>query len=97
MLVSLRCADNLEWQRIETRQPAEKPKLVGAAQAASYQGIQFGDTDTPRCEHCALLWGNRMVVVGGYSTCSPKMNGKCFLPHVVILMFWCSFWFVNLC
>eukprot|EP00466_Bigelowiella_natans_P008366 jgi/Bigna1/78717/fgenesh1_pg.56_\ len=61
--------------------PETKKKL------RSFEGIPSPSWKTPRCDHGAILLGDEMIVVGGFTTSNPNLNviDSSFLNDVQIL------------
>jgi len=70
--------DSMAWEipavKFTDDAKSSEKKAVGGAKKADYSGIQLGNVHTPRSEHTACVVGNRMYVVGGWTSVNPAMN-----------------------
>jgi len=73
--------DRMAWDVPEVSGPETKKKL------RSFEGIPSPSWKTPRCDHGAILLGDEMIVVGGFTTSNPNLNviDSSFLNDVQIL------------
>mmetsp|Transcript_6753 Transcript_6753/g.12768 ORF Transcript_6753/g.12768 Transcript_6753/m.12768 type:complete len:581 (-) Transcript_6753:87-1829(-) len=72
--------DTLSWE-VPNVQPPDMD------QEAKYSGVRLGSWDCPRSEHTATLVGDKMYVIGGWTSSNPKMNviDQSYLHDVQVL------------
>lgn len=87
--------EKLMWEAPECTPPPAAPAAsaaagAGAASAAvitDYSGFVRGSWNVPRCEHTATLVGQKLYILGGWTTSNPGINvvDTCYLNDVQVL------------